>query len=58
MMAIMILLIPCRRFWIISKADLILMIMRMTNKYLIDIHDNKKSKHSNNHSQWKIAITM
>lgn len=44
--------------WIIGKADLILMIMRVAYQNLIDVHDEHKGKHSNYHSQRQIAIGM
>jgi zona occludens toxin (predicted ATPase) len=47
---IMMISMMLRRSRIISKANLILMIMGMPNKYFINVHNNHKSKHSNNHS--------
>ena len=43
---------------IIGEADLILMIMRMTDKYLINVHDEHEGKHSDDHGEWEIAIAV
>lgn len=44
--------------WIISETDFVLMIMRMTNKNFINIHDYHKCKHCNNHGKWEITIAV
>lgn len=46
------------RTWIVGKADFVLMIMRVADEDFIDVHDEHKSKHSNNHGEWEIAVAM
>lgn len=57
------LVIPCimpmfRRLWHIGKADLVLVVMRVADQYLIDVHDNHESKHGDDHGQGQVTIAM
>lgn len=44
--------------WIIGETYLIFMVMRVSNKNFINVHNDHKCKHCDNHSKWEITITM
>jgi hypothetical protein len=44
------------RLRVVGKTDLVLMIMGVSNEYLIDIHDNHKCEHCNDHGQRQVTI--
>lgn len=46
---LLILALVMARLWIVGKADLVLMIMRMADKNLINVHNDHKCKHCNYH---------
>ena len=40
------------------EADFILVIMRVTNQYLVNVHNDQKGEHRNDHGQGQVTIAM